>query len=63
VLLSLRVLRERESGRPRLRSTFVLGICEEGERERERGGGGDLGCESQIGKSGATYATQYVARY
>jgi len=24
---------------------------------------GDLGLESQFGKSGATYATQYVARY
>jgi hypothetical protein len=33
--VSLRVLRERESGWPGLRSTFVLGVCEEGERERE----------------------------
>jgi len=34
----------------------------ERERERERAVG-DLGLESQFGKSGATYATQYVARY
>lgn len=48
--MSLRVLRERESGRPGLRSTFVLGVCEgvERDRERESVGGGIWGWRASL---------------
>jgi hypothetical protein len=64
--LSLRVLRERERGVGRGSEVRLCWeyVRKERERERERErGGGDLGLESQFGKPGATYATQYVGRY